>query len=119
MSLIAFFGFHIIILFYVCLFVSLYPSALRNPIVTISSTNTRSVTLSLSQPTSTTDLPANQYTATLTSSVCPGISTRMETATTGSVVISNLEEGIQYIVTVTATNTATGSTSTTTTTVTT
>ena len=93
----------------------LYPPALLNPKVIPSSTTATSVTLTLSQPTNS--LPANQYTATLFSSVCSGILTRMRTTTTGSVMISNLEAGIQYIVSVTATNTNSGLTSTTTTTV--
>ena len=95
----------------------IYPLALLNPGVTLSSTTT-SVTLTLSQPSSP-GLPADQYTATLTSTACTNIPTRMETTTTGSVMISNLEAGIQYIVRVTASNTATGSTSVTTTAVTT
>ena len=93
------------------MFVFVYPSALRDPIVTVSSTNTRSIILSLSQPTSTTDLQANEYTAILTSSVCPSISSSIETTTTPSVMISNLEAGIQYTVTVIANHINTGSTS--------
>ena len=98
------------------IYVNLYPPALLNPEVTLSPATT-SVILTLSQPTNS--LPANQYTATLTSSTCTNILTRMGTTTTGSVIISDLEAGIQYTVSVTATNTNTGLTSTTTTSVTT
>ena len=96
---------------------NVYPLALLNPGVIPSATTATAVTLTLSQPTNS--LPANQYIATLTSSVCLGISERMETTTTDSVVISNLEAGIRHIVRVTAINTATGLTSATTTTATT
>ena len=98
------------------MFVFYYSPDILNPVVIPSSTTT-SVILTLSQPTNS--LPANQYTATLTSSACTNIPTRMGTTTTGSVIISNLEVGIQYTVSVAATNTATGLTSTTTTSVTT
>ena len=86
-----------------------YPLALLNPGVTPSSTTASSVTLTLTQPTNS--LPADQYTATLTSSACTNVATRMGMTTTGSVVISNLEAGILYTVSVTANNTATGLTS--------
>ena len=95
-----------------------YPPALLNPGVILSATTATSVTLTLSQPSSP-GLPADQYTATLTSSACTNVPTRMDTTTTGSVMISNIEAGIQYIVRVTASNTVTGSTSVTTTAVTT
>ena len=95
----------------------LYPPGLRNTVITPSVTAATSVTLILSQHTN--GLPANQYTATLTSSTCSNIPTRMGTTTTGSVMISNLEPGIQYTVNVTATNINTRLTSATTTTVTT
>ena len=96
------------------MYVFLYPLALLSPSVTVSSTTITSVTLTLSQPMNS--LPANQYTTTLTSSTCTNIPTRMGTVTTSSMMISNLEVGIQYTVLVTAANTATGLTSATTTT---
>ena len=108
---------YIVFVLFICMFVFLYSTALLNPVVILSSTTTTSVTLTLSQPTNS--LPENQYTATLTSSTCSGIPTRIETTTTDSVMISNIEEGIQYTVNVTATNTKTGLTSYATTTVTT
>ncbi len=67
-----------------------------------SSVTATSAALSFSQPTNS--LSVDMYTVTLTSITCNGVPTRIESTTTGSVTIGNLEAGIQYSVSVTGRN---------------